>query len=506
MNKFIKTAETLKPELYNINHEPVCGAKAVKDENHLHGWKMVSDDTVGELIHRNGSDIYDFGKHLVGYLSFDIEYTGMFDCPLRLKIIFGEIPAEVAEGFDGDSGALGRGWLQDEVIVIDDLTQRIELPRRYAFRYVRIISEWNTGAIKFRICNIRCNSVSSADSSCVTPLLESVPEIYHQIDHASLNTLKNCMQTVFEDGPKRDRRLWLGDFRLQAKLNYLTFRNFDLCKRCLYLFAGTVDANGRLPACLYEKPEVHSGELFIYDYTALFVPTLLEYAEASGDWKTAEQLWPTALRQLEIVMDDIDANGLFRDNGKWWLFIDWSESLDKQTALQGVVIFALKQGRILAEKLNITNKMNWMDKEIERLSHAAMKYMYDESEGYFVSGKDRQLSIASQVWMIIAGVIEADQASELLRRCFASQETVMPAGPYLYHYVLEAMLIAGMEDQALELINDYWGGMLAYGTDTFWEVYDPNDLYLSPYGNHLMNSYCHAWSCTPAYFLRIQKA
>ena len=24
----------------------------------------------------------------------------------------------------------------------------------------------------------------------------------------------------------------------------------------------------------------------------------------------------------------------------------------------------------------------------------------------------------------------------------------------------------------------------------------------SPYGSHLMNSYCHAWSCTPAYLLR----
>jgi alpha-L-rhamnosidase len=25
---------------------------------------------------------------------------------------------------------------------------------------------------------------------------------------------------------------------------------------------------------------------------------------------------------------------------------------------------------------------------------------------------------------------------------------------------------------------------------------------VSPYNSHLMNSYCHAWSCTPTYFLR----
>jgi hypothetical protein len=44
--------------------------------------------------------------------------------------------------------------------------------------------------------------------------------------------------------------------------------------------------------------------------------------------------------------------------------------------------------------------------------------------------------------------------------------------------------------------------MVRKGADTFWEVYRPGDDRLSPYKSHLMNSYCHAWSCTPAYFLR----
>jgi len=31
---------------------------------------------------------------------------------------------------------------------------------------------------------------------------------------------------------------------------------------------------------------------------------------------------------------------------------------------------------------------------------------------------------------------------------------------------------------------------------------DPAQELLSPYGTHLINSYCHAWSWTPAIFLR----
>ena len=50
-------------------------------------------------------------------------------------------------------------------------------------------------------------------------------------------TLKGCMQDVLEDGPKRDCRIWLGDLRLQARANYYTFKNYDLTKCCMYIFA-----------------------------------------------------------------------------------------------------------------------------------------------------------------------------------------------------------------------------------------------------------------------------
>jgi hypothetical protein len=44
--------------------------------------------------------------------------------------------------------------------------------------------------------------------------------------------------------------------------------------------------------------------------------------------------------------------------------------------------------------------------------------------------------------------------------------------------------------------------MVEAGADTFWEVSDPSNALLSPYDNVLINSYCHAWSCTPTYLVR----
>ena len=53
---------------------------------------------------------------------------------------------------------------------------------------------------------------------------EELKKIYE----VSVKTLAECMQDVFEDGPKRDRRLWIGDLRLQALANYVTFDNVEL--------------------------------------------------------------------------------------------------------------------------------------------------------------------------------------------------------------------------------------------------------------------------------------
>ncbi len=57
------------------------------------------------------------------------------------------------------------------------------------------------------------------------------------------------------------------------------------------------------------------------------------------------------------------------------------------------------------------------------------------------------------------------------------------------------------KDEALEHIRYYWGSMLRAGADTFFEAWDPKDPKASPYGGAIVNSCCHAWSCTPAYIL-----
>ncbi len=80
------------------------------------------------------------------------------------------------------------------------------------------------------------------------------------------------MQEVFEDGPKRDRRLWLGDLRLQAQVNDVTFGHHDLVRRCLYLFAAHTREDGMVSANVFVQPEVRADDTFLFDYS-LFLST-----------------------------------------------------------------------------------------------------------------------------------------------------------------------------------------------------------------------------------------
>ena len=107
----------------------------------------------------------------------------------------------------------------------------------------------------------------------------------------------------------------------------------------------------------------------------------------------------------------------------------------------------------------------------------------------------------SQSWLTIAGVLTSKESARAIRTALQTEGCVMPGTPYGTHYLVEAMLRSGMVAEARAYVEDYWGGMVDKGADTFWEAYDPTDDLYSPYGFHPLNSACHAWSCTPVYFI-----
>ena len=212
-SSWLAKASRATPKLFRTAKRPVAVINVVKDAAGFQGWKTVVSNKPESVCNRplspGDSFILDFGEHITGQLILSLRsFEVPVDAPVRLSLIFGEVPAEVAEPFDPYAGELTRAWLQDEVLNVDDVPQMVTLPRRYAFRYVKVTVVSCSTYGKFGFSGIRAEAVSSADESRLLPFTPRNAD-EEALDRIARRTLRDCMQTVFEDGPKRDRRLWL---------------------------------------------------------------------------------------------------------------------------------------------------------------------------------------------------------------------------------------------------------------------------------------------------------
>ena len=505
--ELVDIAENLRPRLYEAEVYPKRVVEVVKDPKAFQGWKVNSVnniETLEKLSFGKGEGfIIDFGNHEVGYLKLFIKSIGSPpDAPLRIKFIFGEMPCEVVQSFEDYDGWISSSWFQEEIINVDILPTEIVLPRRYSFRYLKIVVMDTSRKYKVAFSNIHCTTVTSGDVTQIEALPDYIPQDLKIMDKISIKTLQDCMQTVFEDGPKRDRRLWIGDLRLQALANIYTFKNYDLVKRCLYLFGGMTNENGQVGACVFENPNPHVDDTILYDYSLFFVSTLYDYYNETKDMNALTELWPIAMNQINISLKRLDEKGLVRDDTSWWCFTDWHQELNKQASGQAVLIYCLKRGLLLAQELKETISEEFIKTSIIIASQAALTLLWNEKKEFFISGAQKQISWASQIWMVLAEVFDEKENFNLLNRLFSDPPAIRISTPYMYHHLIEALILSGNKEKALEQMRAYWGEMVKDGADCFWELYDPQDKFFSPYGSNLINSYCHAWSCTPTYFIR----
>ncbi|WP_369075408.1 sugar hydrolase [Brenneria tiliae] len=513
--RYLQLAESLRPALPEVPYPPLSVVEPKADKSHMLGYVMQKTASIDALARRafktGDSVIVDFGDHYTGFLTFVLGWKDVScDSPARLRLTFGEVVTDVAEPLYPYNGWISAAWLPEEIVNVDFLPAPVRIARRQSFRYVKIDVIATSSNFSVTFDDIQVQAVSSAGEDKHLPA-QYDGALWRDIDKASIRTLHECMQTVFEDGPKRDRRLWLGDLRLQALANYVSFNNTDLVRRCLYLFAGLQRDDGYVTACVYEKPTPRIGEVVLLDYAALFGCVLLDYFRASQDKATAVELWPIAKKQIDLLLQHVNQQGVFIAPDKDYVFIDWNsgedqaaatQGMDKQAAMQGLLIYSCRRLVELAAAILPTENMDGVIEKITKMTVAAKNVFYDPTLQLFISGKNRQVSWASQIWMALANVLPQHESAVSLRKVMAMPEAIRPLTPYLYHHMVDALVQSGLTAQAKELVENYWGGMIKAGTDTFWEAFDPKDPQASPYGSKQINSYCHAWSCTPCYFIR----
>ena len=502
----LRKAEENRPVIQKGTATPSRIVDIIRDDNRLNGVAAeTSEKDISKLSSygwkRDDRLILDFGDHRVGSFEIDIDQTGSpMDAPLYLRIKFAEVPAELATESSDYDGWLSRSWIQEEFVHLDRLPAKLSLPRRYSFRYVELKIIDTSPKWQAVFSNPVVTTETSADASSFKPLCLK-DEKLQQIYNVGIKTLADCMQDVFEDGPKRDRRLWLGDLRLQALADYASFDNTALVKRCLYLFAGMTTKEGKISANVFVSPNNIPDDTFLFEYSLFFISVLYDLHQAHPDIALVKELYPTAKKQMDLSLQMFDKNGRLMPDENYPVFVDWSNEFNKDTAGQAEMIYVMKQFISLSEAVGDPDLESYRQK-LALITGYAKDKLYRKDRQLFVTGEE-EFNIASQVWMVLAGVMSPEENREIMQTAVRELFPVTGiATPYMYHHIVEALFEAGLKEEAVSLMKNYWGKMIDLGADTFWEAFDPDMPDYSPYGSPIVNSYCHAWSCTPVYLIK----
>lgn len=494
---FAEKAKMLKRPLLKKKVRPRRFAEIKENKAAFQGYQVIEKEDISFPVKINSRDkiLLDFGDHFVGYLSFSLDHypeLKITDTPIRFKFTFGEFPYEIMTPPEEYKGGLGSGWLQNEERSYVFLPCDGALERRYAFRYL-LIERTDSASFPVKISDIVCTAVSAVDTDDV-PQISTGDERLDRIYNMSLKTLKECEQEVFEDGPKRDRRLWIGDLRLQALTDYCTFKNTDLIKRCIYLFAAYRGEHKMVAPCIFPDSPPCVDEWTFCDYSLFFISCLYDYIKFTEDLSLAEELYETALTQALTVYESID-----KTCGSTVLnpFIDWCPSLDKSVAFQGVFIYTMRQLKFISERLG--RPTDKIDGFIDTVKNTLLSF-YDEDKGLFVTAKG-QISWHSQIWAVLSGILTKEENTAILRKITCTDTEFTMRTTYMRHFYIEALYNNSMKKEALDFIKSYWGQIIDAGFDCCPEVFNPDNEFESPYHAPEINSACHAWSCTPAYWI-----
>lgn len=162
-----------------------------------------------------------------------------------------------------------------------------------------------------------------------------------------VKTLRKYEQDVFEDGPKRDRRLWIGDLRLQALTDYFTFRNIPLIKRCIYLFTEHLTPQGTVAPAFFPTLRPYVDGWFFADYSLCLILCLYDYLENTGDTSLPDELFDLCDRQTDYIYSVFDRKECKIDSE---FFIDHPK-FSRRVASLGYFAYTLNKMISLAESL-----------------------------------------------------------------------------------------------------------------------------------------------------------
>ena len=434
-----------------------------------------------EAITTNGS-LYDFGQETFGYLKVkNLQGT--------VHVYYGESREEALDKDHCETLDILTSSLSPQTSSISHHPSDIASK---AFRFVYIEKEdgatYDDVSMDYEFAPH--DMTHSGSFHCSDQLLNDIWQV-------SAYTMDLTTREFFMDGIKRDRWTWSGDAIQSYLMNYYLRFDTECVKRTIRQLRG--------------KDPVTAHVNTIMDYTFYWFKSVLDYYEYTGDVDFVREMWPRMETLMDYVLGRTNSDGMAEGQPDDWIFVDW---VDFPMHKRGILCFeqilfckALETMAICAKLLGI-NKSDYRIKAEELRNKVRQTFWSYEQKAYFHALEDgvlnKQITKFPNMFAIIYGYAYEEQRKEIMKSVMLNPDIDPITTPYMRFYELEALCMAGLQEQVLPEIRDYWGGMLKEGATSFWEKYVPSETgtqHLAMYGRPYGKSLCHAWGASPIYLI-----
>ena len=409
-----------------------------------------------------GGKLYDFGRETFAKLK-------LCGVTSPVGIVYGESMEEATDR-------------ENAILFQDNVTEDTTLVTR-AFRYIAVKGakqpESVTALYEYQPMEYK------ASFECDDPVVKQVFNVCAYTFH--LNT-----REFFLDGIKRDRWVWSGDAYQSYMVNRYLFANEETSKRTMLALVG--------------KPPYVQHINGINDYSFYQMIAAWDYLQATGDTAFIKFLYPRLYELYKFCVSRLDENGFVVGIENDWVFIDWSDYLDKDGAMCAEQILLWRATVCMKELADACGMTCPCAVDTELLKKKIYDTYYRPEKGGFIDSTSGRETVNRQqnVFAILYDFTTKEEAESICAKVLDNEDVPPIKTPYFELYELMALCKMGRVERVQKMLTSYWGEMLKLGATSVWEQFDPTVSgaeHYAMYGHDFGKSLCHAWGAGPVYIL-----
>ncbi len=393
-------------------------------------------------------------------------------------------------------GSLYPEWNQVDSWIADGTVRKLTTLDTRTGRYI-LITIWGEKPVTLRQLKIleeraQVEQIGSFSSS--NPELDSIWSI-------GVESILINLNDAYTDTPWRERGQWWGDAYVEDQALSVSLEDNGLLRRGLILMAQAMQVN-KAPGM-----SPNNGGLHLLDYSMLWVHSLSEYLVRTGDQSLAYELYPSLLsfmdylESLEAVPTQLIELPKLHWSGTAYIDVRCPNCrYGQSTPINSLYVSTLLHAARIADSQSDTQRaLSWRDKAAT-IRTSINTYLYiPEENRYATTLYEGQLINAgphAQAWALAYGVPSEEQVPNVvsaLLELLSSDPTAPNLDIYGMFWVLKGLGETGYIQEAIDIIESYYGYLLDLGANTWWENFMANSF--------RYNSFSHGWGVAPTWFL-----